>query len=309
LDATLRPFLARYDLPAVAAAIIKKGEVVASGAVGTRRAGTDTPVSVEDRFHIGSDTKAMTSLLAATLVEGGRITWGTTVGEVFPELTATMDPAVRAVTLEQLLSHTSGIPSDTDGHDKLIQQSFALEKRNLDELRYWIIQQLITQPLQSQPGKQFAYANMGYMLAGAMLERVTGRTWEELIVMRLFDPMGLKSAWAGTAVVARPSRRPARACFARRSDPEGASRRTWRRQPGGHGTSRHGSYVGARLRALGGLERRERQARSDVGDGGDRSQAAHPGHRDGSKAGRGAWYPSRRRIRIRLAHHSGTVFS
>jgi CubicO group peptidase (beta-lactamase class C family) len=197
LDAVLRPYLSRYDLPALAAAIVTRGEIVAAGAVGTRRVGTTIPVSVEDRFHIGSDTKAMTSLLAATLVEDGKLSWSTTVREVFPELAPTMDHALQAVTLEQLLSHTSGIPSDTDAHDKLVQHSFTLEKRNLDELRYWIIQQLVTNPLQSKPGTQFAYANMGYVLAGAMLERVTGRTWEELIVERVFEPLGLKSAGLG----------------------------------------------------------------------------------------------------------------
>ena len=197
LDAVLRPNLSRYDLPAIAAAIVTRGEIVAAGAVGTRRAGTTNPVSVEDRFHIGSDTKAMTSLLAAMLVEAGKLSWSTTVSEVFPELTSTMDQALKAATLEQLLSHTSGIPSDTDAHDKLIQQSFTLEKRNLDELRYWVIQQLVSLPLQSKPGTQFAYANMGYMLAGAMLERITGRTWEELIVERVFEPLGLKSAGLG----------------------------------------------------------------------------------------------------------------
>src|SRR3954451_20910673 len=197
LDAVLRPYLSRYDLPAIAAAIVTRGEIVAAGAVGTRRAGTTNPVSVEDRFHIGSDAKAMTSLLAAMLVEAGKLSWSTSVSEVFPELSSTMDQALKAATLEQLLSHTSGIPSDTDAHDKLIQQSFTLEKRNLDELRYWVIQQLVSLPLQSKPGTQFAYANMGYMLAGAMLERITGRTWEELIVERVFEPLGLKSAGLG----------------------------------------------------------------------------------------------------------------
>jgi CubicO group peptidase (beta-lactamase class C family) len=197
LDAVLRPYLARFDLPAVAVAIVKKGEVVASGAVGTRRVGADIPVSVHDRFHIGSDTKAMTSLIAAMLVEGGKISWSTTVSEAFPELAGNMDQGVRGVTLEQLLSHTSGIPSDTAAHEKLIQSSFALEKRNLDELRYWIIQQLVAEPLQSEPGKQFAYSNMGYMLAGAMLERASGETWEELIALRLFDALSLKSAGLG----------------------------------------------------------------------------------------------------------------
>jgi CubicO group peptidase (beta-lactamase class C family) len=160
LDPILQPYLARYDLPALAAAVVKNGEIIASGAVGTRRAGTNSPVTIEDRFHIGSDTKAMTALIAAMLVEGGKIRWTSTVGDVFPELAATMDPAVRGVTLEQLLSHTSGIPSDTEADEKLIQQSFTQEKLNLDELRSWVVKQLVTRPLQSQPGAQFAYANM-----------------------------------------------------------------------------------------------------------------------------------------------------
>ena len=197
LDPILQPYLERYDLPALAAAVVKNGEIIASGAVGTRRAGTNNPVTINDRFHIGSDTKAMTALIAAMLVEGGKIRWTSTVGEVFPELAATMDPAVRGVTLEQLLSHTSGIPSDTDADEKLIHQSFTQEKLNLDELRSWIVKQLVTRPLQSQPGTQFAYANMGYLLAGAMLERVTGQTWEELIVERVFNPLKLKTAGLG----------------------------------------------------------------------------------------------------------------
>jgi CubicO group peptidase (beta-lactamase class C family) len=197
LDSVLQPYLARYDLPALAAAVVKSGEVVASGAVGTRRIGTNTSVTIEDRFHIGSDTKAMTALIAAMLVEDGRLRWTSTVAEVFPELAATMDPALKGVTLKHLLSHTSGIPSDTEADEKLIRQSFAQEKLNIDELRSWVVRQLVTRPLQSPPDARFAYANMGYLLAGAMLERAAGQTWEELIVERVFDPLGLKTAGLG----------------------------------------------------------------------------------------------------------------
>ena len=197
LNSTLEPYLARYGLPALAAAVVKNGVIVASGAVGMRRVGADVPVTITDRFHIGSDTKAMTSLLAAMLVESGKIRWISTVAEVFPELAATMNADVKDVTLEQLLSHTSGIPSDNDSHEQMIQKSFAQERLNLDELRYWLIKQVVAQPLQSKPGARFAYANLGYVLAGAMLERVSGKTWEELIVERVFDPLGLKSAGLG----------------------------------------------------------------------------------------------------------------
>ena len=110
LDADLVPYLSRYGLPALAAAVAKQGKVVAAGVAGVRRVGTTIPVTLHDRFHIGSDTKAMTALLGAMLVEEGKLRWNTTVGEIYPELVSSMAPGTKAITLEQLLSHTSGIP-------------------------------------------------------------------------------------------------------------------------------------------------------------------------------------------------------
>jgi CubicO group peptidase (beta-lactamase class C family) len=196
LDHDLTPLLQRYELPALAAAVVKHGKVIAAGAVGTRRAGTRTPVTLNDRFHLGSDTKAMTALLAAIMVEEGKLRWDSTVGEVFPELAETMDPGLRRVTLEQLLSHTGGIPSDNAASDELLVKSL-LQDGNLDEMRYWLVKQLVTQPLASQPGSQFAYANMGYVIIGAMIERAGGSTWDELVTERIFIPLGLRTAGLG----------------------------------------------------------------------------------------------------------------
>jgi hypothetical protein len=72
LDETLRPFLAKYEMPAVAVAVVQEGKIIALGAVGTRQVGTNTSVTPTDRWHIGSDGKAMTALLAAMLVEEGQ---------------------------------------------------------------------------------------------------------------------------------------------------------------------------------------------------------------------------------------------
>jgi CubicO group peptidase (beta-lactamase class C family) len=131
------------------------------------------------------------------LVEAGKLRWDSTVADIFPELSATMVAALKPVTLEQLLSHTSGIPSDNETNEKLLLQSYAQGELNLDELRYWLVKELVQQPLQSPPGEKFAYANMGYVLAGAMLERVAGASWEELVATRVFDPLGLKTAGFG----------------------------------------------------------------------------------------------------------------
>lgn len=197
LDDILTPYLARYDLPALAAAVVQDGKIVASGAVGTRRAGAAIPVTINDRFHIGSDTKAMTALLAAMLVEENKLRWDSTVAEVFPELSATMTLGFRRVTLEQLLSHTSGIPSDNQAFGNLLAKSLSQEG-NLDEMRYWLVRQWSKQPLATKPGTRFAYANMNYVLAGAMLERLSGKTWDELITERIFIPLDLKTAGLGT---------------------------------------------------------------------------------------------------------------
>jgi CubicO group peptidase (beta-lactamase class C family) len=196
LDATLRPYLARFGLPALGAAVVQGGRIVASGAVGTRRAGADVPVSVTDRFHIGSDTKAMTALLAAMFIEEGRLRWDTRVEEIYQELGGTMDAGLKQVTLTQLMSHTSGLPSDTDEIVDLLNKAM-LQPGNLDQQRYWVVQQWAPKPLAAKPGETWAYSNLGYTILGAILERVGGKTWEELVATRVFDPLALHSAGFG----------------------------------------------------------------------------------------------------------------
>lgn len=196
LDATLQASAKKFKLPALAAAVVKDGKVVAIGAVGTRRAGTESPVTLDDRFHIGSDTKAMTALLCAMLVEEGKLRWDSTVAEIFPELTGSMDAGLKKATLEQLLAHTSGLTADSDAIWQLIAKG-AFEDGNLDELRYWLIKQIAAQPLPNEQGGKMVYSNVGYVMAGAFAERVTGKTWEELITQRIFIPLDLRSAGLG----------------------------------------------------------------------------------------------------------------
>ncbi|CAN5453147.1 hypothetical protein BH11PSE11_BH11PSE11_02770 [soil metagenome] len=196
LDATLEASAKKFKLPALAAAMVKEGKIVSIGAVGTRRAGENIPVTLDDRFHIGSDTKAMTALLCAILVDEGKLRWTSTVADIFPELAKTMDAGLKKATLEQLLSHTSGLPTDTDAVWDLIAKSI-FQDGNLDETRYWLIKQIATQPLPNEQGGKMVYSNLGYMMAGAFAEKVVGKTWEELIVERIFIPLDLRTAGLG----------------------------------------------------------------------------------------------------------------
>src|SRR3954462_3481500 len=109
LDAQIEPVRGKHGLPGLAAAVGKKGEIVAAAAVGVRVYGTTIPVTIDDRFHLGSDTKAMTATLAGILGDVGKLRWTSTIGEVLGADVPGMNPKLAAVTLAQLLSHSSGI--------------------------------------------------------------------------------------------------------------------------------------------------------------------------------------------------------
>ena len=195
LGRMLEPYLREFGLPALAAAVFKEGVVISSGAVGTQRAGQEIPVTIEDRFHLGSDSKAFTSLLAGQFVEAGRLRWDSALAEVFPELKDKMDAEFAQITLEQLLSHSSGL-ADSPALVDLINRSY-LQEGNMDEVRYWMVKEIAPKPLDHARGSRFDYSNLGYIIAGAILERLGGKTWEELVTERIVEPLSLNSAGFG----------------------------------------------------------------------------------------------------------------
>ncbi len=114
LDDRLEEIRTAHGVPGLAALSVRDGRVVSMGVAGNRRIGTDSPLTIHDKFHLGSITKPMTSTLAAILVSEGVIRWDTTLGEVFPEQADQMQGEYRSVTLQQLLAHRGGTPSDLE---------------------------------------------------------------------------------------------------------------------------------------------------------------------------------------------------
>ena len=197
LNDQLTPIRAKYELPALAAAVVKDGKIIASGAVGVRVSGTDIAVAIDDHFHIGSDTKAMTATLAGMMIEEGKLRWNSTIGEVLGPVLPALRPKFAAITLEQLLSHTSGIPTDTDEIIKLYYSADAYDY-TLTDYRLHVIKAWGGKHDPSVPkGAPFQYANLGYIIVGAMIEKVSGEPWDNLIFKRIFEPLGLKSAGLG----------------------------------------------------------------------------------------------------------------
>ncbi len=196
LNDLLRPIQEEFKLPGLFAAVTKGGEIVAAGAVGERAAGSGVAVAVDDRIHIGSDGKAMTATVAGSLVDGGQLRWDSTIGEALGEEVPGLNPALAAVTLEQLLSHSSGIPSDTPEMMDLYFNADAFDY-SPTTLRLMAIDAWKDHAPVVPEGSPFQYANFGFMIAGAMMEAVTGEPWEMLVRERIYEPLGLESAGFG----------------------------------------------------------------------------------------------------------------
>jgi len=191
VDSILEQIRQKNKIPAICAAIVTSKGLVIAGAAGIRKASTDVSVTVNDKWHLGSNTKAMTATLAAILVEQGKLRWTTTLGEVFPELAAAMNPEMKDVAMLQLLSHRAGIPKDLDNW-----RAFS-RKGSLSNQRYEVVKKVCTRKPDCQPGSKYLYSNLGYVIAGAMIEKVISKPWEEAVKEYIFTPLEMKTAGFG----------------------------------------------------------------------------------------------------------------
>lgn len=183
LDSTRRA----ASMPAMAAAVFTRDSVIFFDARGIRRIGDPTPVTRDDRFNIGSNTKAMTAGLVGLLVDEGKLTWNATLSELFPEYATRMRAEYRAVTVRDLLTHHGGLVRDASG-------TFGESTGRAQRARFaeWVLRQ---RPV--TPRGTFAYSNAGYILLGAIVERVTGEDVETSLVKRLLAPLGLTTVGFG----------------------------------------------------------------------------------------------------------------
>lgn len=184
----LKTIIESSDVPALAAAAVLDGNIVSIGAAGVRKKGEPIPVTTEDKFHIGSCTKSMTVTLGAMLIEDGRLQWNTKISEVFPDLDIHED--YENVTFDQLVTNTAGVPGDI--HPDLWA---ALWERVGSERaqRLQLVQGILREPPAYKPGSDQIYSNASFSIAGAMIEAITDRSYEDLLTERLFNPLAMTS--------------------------------------------------------------------------------------------------------------------
>ena len=181
--------VASEEIPGIIGAVTSSEGVIALSSAGVRKFGTDVPLKSSDLIHLGSCTKAMTAAVIARLVVEGKLRWETTLIEALPETKGAIAPGFHRISLWELLTHRAGVPANA-------VDWWSYGDLPILERRVALLTKALKHPAPHQRG-EYQYSNLGYMIAGCMAERATGKTWESLIKDRLFTPLGMMSAGFG----------------------------------------------------------------------------------------------------------------
>ncbi|MBL0926520.1 MAG: beta-lactamase family protein [Phycisphaerales bacterium] len=186
----------RFGQPGMGAVVVRGGGVEASGVAGVRVRGEAARIEPGDAFHIGSNTKAMTAYLLASLARQGKLKLDAPLPEVLPEMAAEMHEKYRSVTVRQVLGHRAGLPPMTSGAapDRKYKEGLEGSPR---EQRREMARRILADAPASEPGGGMVYSNAGYSVAAAIAERAADEPWESLMESRIFRPLGMTSAGFG----------------------------------------------------------------------------------------------------------------
>ncbi len=199
LQKCLREYREVYGIPGIGAVVVTSDSTLDIGVDGVRKLGEPGSIEIDDKFHIGSNTKAMTGFVAGVLVEKGLIRWDTRISDVFPEFSETTSEVYQDKTLKDLLSHRARILKFMSGSEFAQLPEFEgnyVEQRKA--FTGWLLQQ---EPMDIDTTRGYTYSNAGYGIAAVMLEKVSGKAWEELIQDELFEPLGITATFGWPAYV------------------------------------------------------------------------------------------------------------
>ncbi len=190
IDTKVATFLSTYNAPGASIAISKDGKLVYSKAYGNADVSANQKVTVDDRFRVASVSKVITAVSVMKLIEQGKIgiddkvfgtgaILGTTYGT-----TASYSANVKAITVRHLLQHTAGWRNIWPGDPAFQQPSL-----NQSQLIGWAINNV---PVSLVPGTRYQYSNLGYIVLGRIIEKVSGKSYEKFIQQDILEPLGAR---------------------------------------------------------------------------------------------------------------------
>ena len=176
--------MARQHIPGIAVGIYVDGKIALVKGYGLSNVELSVPVKPATIFQSGSVGKQFTSALIMMLVEEKKIGLDDSLPKYFPDAPATW----RGITIRELLSHTSGL-ADYSG-DSLTKLGGVLDiRRDFSEEQF--VKVIETLPMDFAPGEKWEYCNTNYLLLGAVIRKVTGKFYGDLLQERIFGPLGM----------------------------------------------------------------------------------------------------------------------
>ena len=184
IDTYVEKVMKTFDVPGISLSIVKDGKVILTKGYGLRTIGTNDRVDDHTLFGIASNTKAFTATAIALLVEEGKLKWDAPVINYLPAFRLSDPYVTRELTIRDLLVHRSGLGL---GAGDLLWWPAS------DYNRKQIVRQLRYIPLATSFRSAYAYDNVLYLVAGEVIEAVSGQTWEDFVATRILAKLGMTS--------------------------------------------------------------------------------------------------------------------
>jgi D-alanyl-D-alanine carboxypeptidase len=178
------------SVPGIVYAVFSDDRIMEVGAIGIRTLKNKDSIRVRDRFHIGTNTGAFTSYIAARLSETGKLSWNTPVIKLFPDLNGHCMKLYQQVTLQQFLSQRGGVKPYAELND--FQNLPSLAGNYLQQRREFVPIILQQPPVLIVDSSKVVYSVAGTAIGAAMMEKATGKPWEDLVDMYICKPLNIE---------------------------------------------------------------------------------------------------------------------
>jgi N-acyl-D-amino-acid deacylase len=199
LDAALEQIMLRHGIPGLSLAVVRDGKLIAARGIGWRHYETKEPATPQTLFGLASVSKCFTALAILKLVEDGKLSLDqkalALLEPIRPPPGSRVDPRLAQITVRQLLNHSGGWDRDKNGDP--VNWSYQIAQRlrvpmpiNEDHL----IRFMLGVPLDFDPGSKAVYSNVGYIVLGQIVARVSKQSYESYVQKAVLAPMGIKDA-------------------------------------------------------------------------------------------------------------------
>jgi beta-lactamase class C len=179
----IRKLMARTGNPGLAIAIVHDTTVIYMKGLGVREVGKTDSIDIHSVFRLASVSKCFAPILTGLLVQDGILSWDDPVIKYLPGFALKSKESTELLTIKHVLSHTTGLPYHT--YTNLVEEGMELKE---------MLALLKDVNLTGKPGEIYSYQNVAYSLIAEVMKAATGKSYEQLMTERIFNPLGMKDA-------------------------------------------------------------------------------------------------------------------